>query len=493
MRTLFCRVLFVLFLFGSLFAADSPRLIRSLSGPSGKVVGSKFVFDETRSRFVYPQDQTLTIYFEWEAPAGDHVLSANWKQPDGRVVSISPDVKVQTQNSFLSCYWVFIVVPDYPDGIWTVDVRLDGQPAGSYSFELAGLPGPHREPPPTPEPPKQPTLDEVYRTTGPSVVWVYKIDETGRRVDESSGFVWAPGVIATAFQSIDSAASLQVEFAGGRKTAVETVLACSRLGDWALLKVDTGSASPLARGKPQDVAVGERLIVFNVEGNARVIGGVDITARQSPRGFGERIRISPPPATEAAGGPLLNVFGQVVGIVGGCITPGARFPGHAMNVSSGVFNSFNTTNAAVPISVLADVSKVGPQTLADLRNEGMLTSPVNTMSEFLYGSTSSTLSKYATDPLPPTVSDFTPHDSQVYVYSLWVRRGKLSKGEISGSVYDATNHLLVRVPPKKITLRDSPTRVAFSFSPAPLPPGIYRVDLNWDGKPAWRTFVRIMD
>ena len=70
----------------------SVKLIRSLSGPSGKGVGSKFVFDETRSRFAFPQDKALSIFFEVEAPPGDHALTGFWKGPDGKVVSISQDI-----------------------------------------------------------------------------------------------------------------------------------------------------------------------------------------------------------------------------------------------------------------------------------------------------------------------------------------------------------------------------------------------------------------
>ena len=71
------------------------------------------------------------------------------------------------------------------------------------------------------------------------------------------------------------------------------------------------------------VPVGERYLVFNVEKeDVRVIGGVDITARRSVPGFGERIQISPFPASEAAGGPLLNPSGIVAGIVGGTPDPG---------------------------------------------------------------------------------------------------------------------------------------------------------------------------
>src|SRR6185437_8728347 len=122
-------------------AAGQSRLVRSLSGPSGKVVGSDFVLDESRSRFVYPQDRSLTVYFEWEWAPGDHVLVASWRRPDGRVASVSPDVKIQSTSTRLTAYWVFEVVPTLPSGTWTVEVRIDGQPAGSHAFELAGLEG----------------------------------------------------------------------------------------------------------------------------------------------------------------------------------------------------------------------------------------------------------------------------------------------------------------------------------------------------------------
>ena len=38
-------------------AAETFHLVKSLSGPSGKSFGAKFVLDETRSRFIYPQDK----------------------------------------------------------------------------------------------------------------------------------------------------------------------------------------------------------------------------------------------------------------------------------------------------------------------------------------------------------------------------------------------------------------------------------------------------
>lgn len=474
--------------------ADAPRLIRSLSGPSGRVAGSKFIFDETRNRFVYPQDKTLTVYFEWEAPPGLHVLTGSWRQPDGRIASISSDVKIETQSTPLNCYWIFTLTPGLPNGVWTLEVSIDGQPAGSHPFEVAGMEAPKPEAAPaTSEPPKQPTVDEIYKAVSPSIVWIYKLDDAGRRVDTSSGFVSAPGRITTAFQAIDSASRLEVEFATGRKVFADSVLGCSCTGDWALLKLDTGSAPAIPRGKPQDVAVGDRLIVFNVEANARVIGGIDIAGKRTVKDFGERIQLSPAVAAEAAGGPLLDVFGRVVAILGGSLTPGSRFGGRAMNLSTALFNSFSAENAATPISLLLDNFTADSKTLAALAKDGTLTVPVTPIPEFMYGGTSADLPKRASDALPREVSDFSTHDQQICVSTLWMRKAKRGKGQVSANVFDVLNHLRVNVEPKKVTLIDTPLRVAFTFAPSSLKPGVYRIDVNWDDQPVWRTFVEITD
>jgi len=113
------------------------RFLKSQSGPSGRIIENRFIFDEVRNRFVYPQDKTLTVYFEWEAPPGNHALSAFWKDPTGRTSSISPDIKMETKTTDLNVYWIFEVNPSDRSGIWTVDIRIDGEPAGSHS---AGYP-----------------------------------------------------------------------------------------------------------------------------------------------------------------------------------------------------------------------------------------------------------------------------------------------------------------------------------------------------------------
>ncbi len=247
---------------GSLFA-DTPKLLRSLSGPSGTIVGSHLEIADPRTRFVFPQDKSLTVYFEWEVAPGSHTLSAIWKQPDGKVVSISPDVKMVSAGPSMNCYWIFTLEDGLPNGVWTVEIRMDGQPAGSHYFEIAGMspPAPPASTPAPPAEPAPPSLDDIFKSITPSLVWVHKLDSTGRRFDSATGFVLRQNLIATAFQAIDSASSLEIEFNDGRKVPLSEIAACSRTADWAVLKVDTGTRIPLKRGDPAKVAIGQRLIV----------------------------------------------------------------------------------------------------------------------------------------------------------------------------------------------------------------------------------------
>jgi hypothetical protein len=87
-------------------------------------------------------------------------------------------VKIETKTRQLTSYWTFELADGMQNGIWTVEIRVDGQPAGSHPFELAGIPQPKpAAAEPAPAGPKQPTLDAIYRSASQSMVWVYKLDE----------------------------------------------------------------------------------------------------------------------------------------------------------------------------------------------------------------------------------------------------------------------------------------------------------------------------
>lgn len=480
---------------GGVADATAFRFTKSQSGPSGKIVDNRFQFDEIRNRFVYPQDRFLTVYFEWEGPPGDHVLTAYWKDPLGMVASISPDIKMETKTPELHSYWIFEIAPGSRSGIWTAEIRIDGEPSGSHNFEIVAPAPPAPVETAAPQPPKLPTLDEMYVSAGRSLVWVRKLDETGRHIDTALGFVDGTNRIATAFQAIDSAARVEVVFADGRKAISEEVWAYDRLQDWVILKAETGNVPALHRAENASVPVGERYIVFNVESETvRVIGGVDITGKRTIPDFGDRIQLAPNPSREAVGGPLLNPMGEVVGVIGGSVTPGSRFSQYAASVSASLWSRSNVEVAATPIAKIPTTNPSIATAFSDLVTQSVFTQPLTPASSLVYGGSARSVSKVPNDASTNDASEFSHRDRVAWIYTLWRKKDKEARGVTSAKVYDYKNRLLVDIAPKKISLPDGPPlRVAFDFSIETFPAGVYRVDVYWNDKPAWRTFFRVTE
>lgn len=476
-------------------AQSPPKLLRSLSGPSGKVVGSKFVFDETRMRFTYPQDRELVVYFEWDAEPGDHALTAQWKGPDGRVVTITQDARVQTSSRELNSYWRFTLAPGMSNGVWTAEIRENGAKIGEQSFEV--ITPEQAQPAPAaavPAQPATPTLEEIYRKVMLSLVWLHKLDVSGRRTDTATGFVISQDHIATAFQAIDSAGGLEIEFPGARVERTNEIWSTNRLQDWAIVKVPTGTAPALERDESTASFIGERLIVLNVENNSvRAIGGVDISGRENIPVFGPRMQMSPAPSSEAVGGPLLTPSGKVVAVLGGSLFPGARIERRGMSLSVSIWNALNSAGFATPLSTVSRTDPASPLTLNQLTENGTLTPPIQPSLNFTYGGTTREMPKDVNAPMPGDVSEFSRRDPMVWVYSYWRKKDKDNKGELAAKVYDSQNRVVVNLPPKKASLSETATRFAFSFPPTTLERGFYRVDLLWQGRAVWRTFFRILD
>ena len=472
------------------YASDSQsiQMIRAQSGPSGKVVGAEFVLDEVRNRFIYPQDNYLTVYFEFEAPAGEYALTAIWKDPKGIAVAISPDIRIQTIGNHLNAYWVFMIDSNRASGVWTVEVRVGGQPVGSHSFELV-VPEP---PKPAPEIPDVPTLDEIYRSLQESLVWIHKLDQSGHRLETSSGFIVKPNFILTTFQSIDTAFKIEVEFVGSGKVVTDQILAFDRLGDWTLLKAETGSRQPAEIGKKDSAAVGEQLIVFSPVSTTslapRTIGAVDITGLGDSTEFGKRIYFRPSLPGSARGGPVLDNFGRVVGILAGPAQMGT-WRSYPSQVSKSLPISMSSLVAtATPIDASMLKRMYPESSIQDLLDSGILTYPLSSTPVFKHGIITNSISS---DGSIQSKQRFS-RDEPVIVCAYWEGNEEISEGKTSMKLYDKNNQVYKKVEPRILEL---PLAVmmqsTYTFKPGVLEAGTYRIDIFWDGLPVWRAFFSI--
>lgn len=164
--------------------------------------------------------------------------------------------------------------------------------------------------------PAQDALPELVRRIKPSAVAIEAFDNRGQTTARGSGFFIGPGRIITNRHVIERSSRVEVHLLDGRKYVVKGVLAVDGEGDLALLQVEVpkGIAEPLpiVRTVPQE---GESIVVvgnpFGLEGS--VSNGI-VSAVREIAGYGKIIQITAPISPGSSGSPVVNMYGQVIGV-----------------------------------------------------------------------------------------------------------------------------------------------------------------------------------
>lgn len=159
-------------------------------------------------------------------------------------------------------------------------------------------------------------LPELVRQVKPSSVAIETFDSRGVSISRGSGFFIAPDRIITNRHVIERSSRVEIHLVDGKKFIVRGVLAIDGEGDLALLKVEVPPAFaiplPIGRTVPQE---GESVVVvgnpFGLEGS--VSNGIVSAVREIP-GYGRIIQITAPISPGSSGSPVVNMYGQVVGV-----------------------------------------------------------------------------------------------------------------------------------------------------------------------------------
>ncbi len=177
--------------------------------------------------------------------------------------------------------------------------------------------------------PPPPISEGVYGIIHPSLVLI----KTRSDSDEGLGsgvIITDQGQILTSLHVVDGASSINVTFADGSTSAAEVVSA-QRENDIAVLQPDhlPQVLVPAVLGNPNALQVGDEAYVvgnpFGLYGSmsAGVISGFDRSFK--PESTGQTlqglIQIDAAVNPGNSGGPLLNRYGEVVGIVTGIANP----------------------------------------------------------------------------------------------------------------------------------------------------------------------------
>ena len=172
----------------------------------------------------------------------------------------------------------------------------------------------------------QESLPDLVRRVKPSVVSVLTYDAKGEPLISGSGFFIRPGQVVTNMHVIRGARRVEIHTleGKGRTYPVAGALAVDDEADLALLSVDVPAERarplPLANALPDE---GEQ--VFLIGNPLRLEGSVSdgiVSAVREVPAVGRIIQITAPVSHGNSGSPLLNMRGQVIGIVTVKVTNG---------------------------------------------------------------------------------------------------------------------------------------------------------------------------
>ena len=180
---------------------------------------------------------------------------------------------------------------------------------------------------------------EIAALASPVVVTI-EMTMSSTEQSQGSGFYVRPQIVATNYHVIEGASTGVVRHPSNGDTAlVDEVLIYDKEWDVALLSVDrsSGSYSILPLGRLDEVAVGDPAFVMGSPRGleATFSQGIVSSLRDAPPYH--VIQLTTPISPGSSGGPVMNEFGQVIGLVTATVTEGQNL------------------NFAVPVAVLHDL------------------------------------------------------------------------------------------------------------------------------------------
>ena len=160
-----------------------------------------------------------------------------------------------------------------------------------------------------------PATRDGAQTAFRSVVLLLMADSQGQLVALGSGFVVAPGIVATNLHVIERASTGVARMVGQKASyVVEGTVSVDERHDLVLLKVRDLSAPALGLAKSDSVAVGDTVFaVGNPQGLEGTFSAGIVSGNRATEGD-RLLQVTAPISPGSSGGPVLNVAGDVVGV-----------------------------------------------------------------------------------------------------------------------------------------------------------------------------------
>jgi len=163
------------------------------------------------------------------------------------------------------------------------------------------------------------SIVDLVQRVKPAVVTITTYSASGKEISQGSGFFTRPDEITTNWHVVDKAGSIRVKTTDGKTHRVTGMVAGDKKADLAVLKL----AEPGAMGAPLTIdsatpREGEKILVIGAAGGFEhtVSDGIISAIREIP-GIGRVVQITAPVSHGSSGSPVVNMRGEVVGVVVG--------------------------------------------------------------------------------------------------------------------------------------------------------------------------------
>jgi len=292
-----------------------------------------------------------------------------------------------------------------------------------------------------------------------------------------------PGQVFTALRPLDSVERVAAVATGGATHEVTTIVDVNRAAGWAILEAKTGDVSALPHaGAP---SVGDRCYSMHGADGTRVLLEGQITGTIGPADRVEGWIVSFFNGLGVAGAPVVNEYGEWLGIVGGKSGP-----------DGAAFRSFTSSAVELGHVPVIPIGSIGarpgstPATFAVMRERRLLLEPL-VMEEHIVSGGFASETPRGTIPPPHIQRDqFSRADKKMVVFVTWGPRVRL-KGQAAFHLFDSANAPVGSSKPAKVDIRARDLATSLWQIPVNMAPGSYRAELHFEGKPVWRSYVRI--
>jgi S1-C subfamily serine protease len=458
-------------------------VLRIAAGPSGEVRNGDFVLDEERAQFDPARDKQVVVLFQWQGQPGVHRMTAQWRSPDGASSTTSP-VQYEARDRRFGAFWPLSLSATTAPGTWTIEATVDGQPGGRFTFDVVAMPGSG----PAPAAKRLLSQADLFSRASAGFVLLERATAKGDRLDPAAGFAAGRGRVFTSVAAVDGADTITAVLPDGRRQPITGMLAMNRLQDWIVLAggIEGEVSQPLV--SDASVQIGDRLFSIAAStGASRVLADGTISGRAGTPATGPRLLMTFGAGSGPPGGPVFNEFGELMGITGGSLVPGASDLSDLLRFRAELHGV-----PIVPISLIRSALGGAVVPLAEARARGDLLPAVIGGQHVMSGGFARGIAK--TQTIVPTDQrrEFSVSDKQFVAFVTWSPQLRL-KGALVLRLYDEANRVVVDSKPGKLDLRPGTSRLSSWTMTVPGGLGVYRADVLIDNVPIWRGFLRIVE